>query len=222
MYREPFFKIDDRDLGSLRLSWENLARGYGADQTEIEKWFNHLTDLYSARGRAYHNLSHIRSLLSLSDPLSKKIQNYDAVRFAIWFHDAVYNTRRKDNEDLSAELAFECLTSLKVPSRTVELVRDMILATKDHRRHDPDDDLNIFLDLDLSILGSGDKIYQSYSKAIRKEYWWVPSPVYRRGRRQVLENFLTRDSIYFTDEMAQKYERQARLNIKREIEALSE
>jgi predicted metal-dependent HD superfamily phosphohydrolase len=221
MYREPFFKIDDHDLGSLRLSWEGLARGYGADQTKIEKWFNHLTRLYSARSRAYHNLSHIRSLLSLGDQFSQKIKNYHAVCFAIWFHDAVYNTRKKDNEDLSAELASECLTSLKVPGETIGLVREMILATKDHRHHETADDLNVFLDLDLSILGSGAKIYQSYSKAIRKEYWWVPSPLYRQERKKVLENFLMRDSIYFSDEMAQKYEEQARLNIGRELEYLS-
>ncbi|MCI0336572.1 MAG: hypothetical protein L0226_03275, partial [Acidobacteria bacterium] len=143
-----------------------------------------------------------------------------ALCFAIWFHDAVYNTRKRDNEELSAELAAEKLSQFKIPVETIELVRQMVLATKEHRNHGFSEDINFFLDFDLSILGSEDQVYQSYSEAIRKEYWWVPTILYRQGRRKVLESFLERESIYFTSEMAQKYEQQARRNIKREIESL--
>ncbi|MCI0661163.1 MAG: hypothetical protein L0220_08835 [Acidobacteria bacterium] len=217
---ESVLKICEADIRFLQQHWENLMREYNAHPCAVENLFSYLTRLYSARGRAYHNLSHIRSLLALSDSYRGRIQNYPALCFAIWFHDAVYNTRKRDNEELSAELAAEKLSQFKIPVETIELVRQMVLATKEHRNHGFSEDINFFLDFDLSILGSEDQVYQSYSEAIRKEYWWVPTILYRQGRRKVLESFLERESIYFTSEMAQKYEQQARRNIKREIESL--
>lgn len=218
---EPVLKICEADIKFLQLHWENLLREYNAHPCAVENLFSYLTRLYSARGRVYHNLSHIRSLLALSDSYRERIQNYSALCFAIWFHDAVYNTRKQDNEELSAELAAEKLGQFKIPVETIELVRQMVLATKEHRNQGFSEDVKFFLDFDLSILGTEDHVYQSYSEAIRKEYWWAPTILYRQGRRKVLESFLKRESIYLTTEMAQEYEQRARINIKREIDSLS-
>ena len=44
--------------------------------------------------------------------------------------------------------------------------------------------------------------------------------MYNPGRKKVLEHFLKRESLYFTDSFKNEYEIQARENLKREIELL--
>jgi predicted metal-dependent HD superfamily phosphohydrolase len=115
----------------------------------------------------------------------------------------------------------EALTSLGVPEQTVAVTREMILATKHHRADDLSWDVKVFLDLDTSILGAPEEVYKEYSRAIRKEYSWVPGFLYRKGRMKVLNDFLERDHIYHTDEIRAEYELKARHNIADEVRALS-
>jgi predicted metal-dependent HD superfamily phosphohydrolase len=187
----------------------------------IESLFNALVERYSERERAYHNLSHIQSLLALSESLLDKIQNRDEHYFAIWFHDVIYDTQRADNEEKSAEFAAEALARLAVPEQSIAVTREMILATKHHRAAGLSWDMKVFLDLDTSILGAPEEIYEEYSRAIRKEYSWVPDAMYREGRMKVLNDFLSRDRIYHTEEISAKYETRARRNIAEEIRGLS-
>jgi predicted metal-dependent HD superfamily phosphohydrolase len=215
-----YFFIGGPDLGFLHTQWISLTSHYAADHSLTERLFNDLVEHYSEDARAYHTLSHIQSLLALSDSLLDKIQNRDAHYFAIWFHDVIYDTQRPDNEEKSAEVAAEALTRLGVPEPTIAIVREMILATK-HHRGDLSWDMKAFLDLDTSILGAPEEIYQEYSRAIRKEYSWVPDALYREGRMKVLNDFLGREHIYQTEEISANYEAQARHNIAEEIKALS-
>jgi predicted metal-dependent HD superfamily phosphohydrolase len=177
-----YFLIGRHDRNYLHTQWVSLASQYAPNPSVIESVFDLLVDNYSESARAYHNLSHIQSLIALSEPLLDKIQQPDAHYFAIWFHDAIYNTRRPDNEDMSAEFAAESLTRLGVPEQTIAVVREMVLATKHHRAAGLSWDMKVFLDLDTSILGAPEEIYQEYSRAIRKEYSWVPDVMYREGR----------------------------------------
>jgi predicted metal-dependent HD superfamily phosphohydrolase len=199
-----------------------LASRYASDTSAIEILFNSIVEHYSAKNRAYHNLSHIQSLLSLSESLQDKIQDRGAFYFAIWFHDVIYDTKRSDNEEKSAEFAVGALAGLGVPEQTIAVTREMILATKHHLADDRSWDVKAFLDLDTSILGAPEEIYKEYARAIRKEYSWVPGFIYRKGRMKVLNDFLGRERIYQTEEIGAKYESQARHNIAEEIKTLSD
>src|SRR5260370_20074579 len=64
-----------------------------------------LVSAYTAPDRHYHDLRHIEALLGLADACAGAITDRDAVEAAIWFHDAIYDTRRSDNEERSAALA---------------------------------------------------------------------------------------------------------------------
>ena len=92
------FLIGRYDLDFLHTQWLSLTSQYGPGQSVIESLFNSVTDHYSESARAYHNLSHIQSLLALSEPLLDRIQNRDAHYFAVWFHDVIYDTQGPDNE----------------------------------------------------------------------------------------------------------------------------
>lgn len=78
----------------------------------------------------------------------------------------------------------------------------------------------LFLDLDLSILGATEEEYDAYARQIREEYSHYPWEAYSKGRRAVMEGFLKRERLYFTPHFHNKLEAAARNNIQREIDSL--
>jgi predicted metal-dependent HD superfamily phosphohydrolase len=180
-----------------------------------------LLQRYAEPHRAYHTGQHILALLHHATAADSSLDDPHAVAFAIWFHDAIYDPMRHDNEVQSAALARETLTKLG-DTAIIPAVEAMILATIKHQLpENASNDLKLFLDFDLSILGTPPETYAAYSAAIRSEYSFVPEENYRLGRRAILENFLQRDALYFTDYGHQKWETQARLNLAAEIATLS-
>lgn len=79
-----------------------------------------------------------------------------------------------------------------------------------------DPDAALFIDADLSILGKSPPVYNSYSKQIRQEYAVYPDTLYLPGRKKVILHFLEMPRIYKTDFFYEKYEEQARKNLRRE------
>lgn len=198
-----------------------LAALMGRQSAEIrERLFQALAEYYSGPGRFYHNLHHVAEVLRLLVTLGVGARRDEAVSFAAWFHDAVYDTRRADNEERSAELAAGWLAQFGAPQETINRVRRLILATKKHEAGNLSRGGLLFLDADLSILGAPEEIYLQYRAAIRKEYAWVEEEVYRRERKRILENFVARERLYFTDELRGRLEAQARLNLRAELRAL--
>jgi predicted metal-dependent HD superfamily phosphohydrolase len=97
----------------------------------------------------------------------------------------------------------------------------MILDTQNHQPSPGNLDSQIFLDADLAILGAPKLEYESYAQAIHREYSWVSDDEYRTRRKQVLQNFLQRKRIYFTNQLFLSLEVKARLNLQAEIDTLS-
>jgi predicted metal-dependent HD superfamily phosphohydrolase len=78
----------------------------------------------------------------------------------------------------------------------------------------------LFLDLDLSILGSDEKTYKTYARQIREEYRQYSDKEYSAGRTKVLRHFVERERLFFTEHFLGKYEQKARANIAAEIDSL--
>lgn len=121
----------------------------GADSTA--GIFARLSDAYGEAGRFYHDTTHIEECLThLSEHV--ELAGYAAeVEAAIWFHDAVYDTKAADNEEQSADWASEYLLSVSVEAEAVSRIHSMIIATKTHVAETLDQKL--MLDIDLGILG---------------------------------------------------------------------
>jgi predicted metal-dependent HD superfamily phosphohydrolase len=176
-----------------------------------------LVRAYAAPSRYYHTLRHVEALLDLAETCAEAITDLDAVEAAIWFHDAIYDTRRPDNEDKSADLAVARLTGTAAPDRIARIAA-MIRATADHRVRDFADagaaqDCALFLDMDLAILGASPAEFDAYEAAVRREYDWVTEPQWRAGRREVLAGFLARPAIYATAQFRASHEAAARRNL---------
>jgi predicted metal-dependent HD superfamily phosphohydrolase len=213
------FVISQKTIANLKTEWQNLLAKYCSDEAEIDEIFQILVEKYSEKHRAYHNLSHINYLLKEAKKI--EFEDFEAVFLATWFHDAIYEPKRSDNEIESAKMAVKILSKLSLPDNKIIKIEQIILATQTHSAENLDDDGKIFLDLDLSILGANEEIYQNYSRAIRREYAHVPNFLFRRGRKQILENFLKRETIYFTENLRERFEKPARLNLSNEIKELS-
>src|SRR5260370_29742939 len=128
-----------------------------------------LVSAYTAPDRHYHDLRHIEALLGLADACAGAITDRDAVEAAIWFHDAVYDTRRSDNEERSAALAMARLAGTTNEGRIAPIAA-MIRATAGHAMPDFTDaparrDCPLFLDMDLAILGSPCPDFDVYDAA---------------------------------------------------------
>ena len=210
-------------LSQFHAQWITLLTGLDADLLASDHVWKDLLRRYSETQRYYHNLSHIVAMLKHAQSYEFKLENLPVVQLAIWFHDAIYDARAKDNEFQSAALAQFSLNQLKGPPAITQQVMLCILATAKHEL--PKDvslchDLPAFLDMDLAILGAAPEIYKKYSAAIRAEYAHVLAPLYRIGRAKMLKTFLQRDRLFFTDDFYQRYEQIARTNIKDEIRQL--
>ncbi|MBZ9808195.1 hypothetical protein LB542_24990 [Mesorhizobium sp. BR1-1-9] len=185
-----------------------------------------LSTLYEDKDRHYHNLAHIEAMLALASEYRELLGDPEAVEAAIWFHDAVYDSRAKDNEAQSAALAEKKLAG-RIDAQRLGRISAMILATATHRLPVFEDmtathDAALFLDMDLSILGAPPDAFDAYERAIRAEYQWVEEPMWRAGRGAVLNSFLTRPHIFHSEEFRRRFEPQARLNLARSLEALKE
>ena len=143
------------------------------------------------------------------------------LQFSIWFHDYIYDPQAQDNELQSAVYAERKLNELNISPDTIQLVKTIILSTKNHQPLTTNINNLIFLDMDLSILGRSKDKYLKYSQAIRQEYIWLSDLEYQKGRKKVLTNFLAKKRIYFTEFFHQKLEAQARKNLEWEIKKLT-
>ncbi len=176
---------------------------------------------YREPHRHYHGLAHVVRVLRDVDDLlgAVMVADADAVRFAAWFHDAIYDPRAPTghNEDASAQLATEVLTELSRPTAQVVLVARLVRATAQHHATSPDD--AVLLDADLAVLASDPASYTAYARGVRREYAHVGDDDWRVGRAAVLRGFLARPEIFATAAMHAR-EPVARANLAAELAGL--
>ena len=200
--------------------WVALWRELGAERVD-RSVFEQLLERYAEPWRAYHTVQHVRDCLRLLDGARRLSQRPTEVELALWFHDAVYDTHRADNEELSARWAHQHSLDQNLPENVAVRVHDLILAT----RHDTpllNSEAALLTDIDLVILGQSVAEFDLYEAQIRREYSWVPEMAFCEGRAKILEGFLQRDSIYRTAHFRDRHERQARLNLERSLANLWE
>jgi predicted metal-dependent HD superfamily phosphohydrolase len=174
--------------------------------------------------RAYHTWAHIADMLQQYEAARPLLSHPFAFRLAVLFHDAIYDPKSATNESDSAKLLRTTMGHL-APEMDISCAEALILATQ---KHTPAmvqppflSDAQLFLDIDLSILGADEGRFDRYDGAIRQEYAFVPLQTYCEKRAEILQGFLDRPRIYFTDRYADRLENPARSNLKRAIRRLA-
>ena len=191
-----------------------------------ETLLKRVRELYNGPERGYHAWSHPEALLKLLSKVEGGLNDPLAVRCAILFHDAIYEPRASDNEQRSAVLADEMLRGI-VPDECVERAVRLIQSTAKHAiptglAAGEASDMAIFLDMDLSILGASAEVFDAYEAGVGHEYREVPTAAFRAGRAAILEGFLARDFLYFSDWGRAQFERRARKNLARSVKQLQQ
>ncbi len=179
---------------------------------------------YGEPQRHYHTWAHIEALLGHYRRWVRYLNRPGPVLWALYWHDAVYDPQAKDNEEQSAQLLLRDAAGHLSP-QDMTFAAAIIRATATHTVPDAlsasdTEDLALFLDMDLSILGAPQPVYDRYEQDIRAEYAFVPEAAYRAGRGTILKDFLARPRLYFTDIAHTEWDAQARANLARAVGAL--
>ncbi|EQA44957.1 hypothetical protein LEP1GSC050_2483 [Leptospira broomii serovar Hurstbridge str. 5399] len=203
----------------LREEFYRTASKYSELKGAIDALWTEINLNYSESHRHYHTLTHLKSFLDRLKTVRTRIQDWDSMLFAMFYHDIIYDPKDFQNEENSALLAEERLNRINAPRLLIFKVKDLILATKMHRAQD-DPDIRYFLDCDLSILGAEKSEYQQYARSIRNEYKEYSDEEYSSGRKKVLEYFLRMERIFTSREFFETLEKQARANLSYELEEL--
>lgn len=177
---------------------------------------------YAEPHRRYHSRAHIETCLTLldeQDGLSEADRRL--LRYAIWWHDAVYDPTRSDNEAVSAEMARNDLLAMGQTAAVADEVARLILLTKGHTVAPADRLGALLVSIDLAVLGGDPADYDAYAEGVRQEYAHVPDAAFRAGRARVMQRFLDARAIYPDPAFRARLEVRARSNIAREIAALT-
>ncbi|QXZ11178.1 N-methyl-D-aspartate receptor NMDAR2C subunit [Comamonas sp. Y33R10-2] len=167
---------------------------------------------YAEPQRHYHTQQHLAECLAHFDAAEQQAQHPGEVAIALWFHDAIYDIKAKDNELRSAEWAVRVLKNCGAAQEVCQRVHALIMATC-HTVTPVEPDAKLLVDIDLAILGASPERFAEYDEQVAAEYSWVPRWVYAFKRKQVLKSFLQRDAIYTTPHFHQRLEAQARRNL---------
>lgn len=197
-------------MDNLLAQWLSLVPDADAGLELLTRW--------SEPQRQYHDREHLLVMLSIVDEYAATASDPDAVRLAVWFHDAVYDPTRPDNESASAELARHMLSGRDDLDEIVRLV----LLTASHDPEPADTNGALLCDADLAVLAGSPEQYRAYREAIRAEYIHVPDDAFRVGRTAVLQHLLALPALYHVPVLAEKFEARARANIRAELDLLAE
>ena len=207
-----------RNTGDLLAAWQILIRRHSTAPQATEIGLS-LLDSWGEPHRRYHDIAHLRDVLSRVDELAEHAVDADAVRLAAWYHDVIYRGR-PDDEENSALRAETDLDTLGVPPALIQEVARLVRLTTSHDPAAGDRNGEALSDADLAILAASSDRYAAYTAAVRAEYAHVPDEDFRAGRASILRALLDGPSIYRTPHARTYWEALARANLSREFNDL--
>ena len=176
---------------------------------------------YVEPGRRYHNQDHLDDCLQHLERVREITDGErQLLRWALLWHDAIYDSQKSDNEEQSAELARLELAACGVDGDTIAEVTRLILLTKGHKVPEDDRLGALMVSIDLAILGADPIRYEAYVRDVRREYAHVPDEAWRAGRSAVLQSLMA-DCIFADPEFRAELEDQARANMSNELRSLT-
>ncbi len=186
----------------------------------MEELRDRLAERYREPHRRYHDLRHLQEVLQTVDDLADAADDVEAVRWAAWFHDAVYDVHRDDNEERSARLAEQDLAGSGLDHDMVSEVSRLVRLTATHQPEDGDANGAVLCDADLRILAADPWRHAEYVADVRAEYAHVPDAEFRAGRAAVLRALLSSGRLFRTERAYTRWEERARANLAAELRRL--
>jgi predicted metal-dependent HD superfamily phosphohydrolase len=200
--------------------WLKAWRDLGVpDSPELHRLYRDVLLRYSEPHRHYHTGQHLAECFEKVQHIISLAEHPAEVRVGLWFHDAIYDTRRHDNEQQSADWARSAAREMGANAASAQRIHDLIMFTR-HSAAPVGVDAHVLVDADLSILGAPPERFQEYEAQVRREYAWVPDEMFRSTRAQILKELLGRSHLYSTAYFQERYEAQARRNLQHSLQYL--
>jgi len=133
--------------------WRGLWRRLGAASPQ-DALYEQLLARYSEPHRRYHTVQHLDECLAQFAELEADALHPERIELALWFHDAIYDTKRTDNETKSADWSRAVAMAAQLGDTVADAVHALVMATK-HDATPKDADEEVLVDVDLSILVHG-------------------------------------------------------------------
>ena len=197
------------EIGPWLETWRELGVG---DSPELRRLHGDVRGRYSEPHRHYHTNQHLAECFEKVQDIISLAEHPAEVGVGLWFHDAIYDTQRHDNEERSADWARSAARELGASAESAERIYDLIMCTR-HSAEPVGVDAQVLVDADLSILGAQPARFQEYEAQVRSEYAWVPDTMFRTARAKILKELLGRSHLYSTVHFRERYETQARHNL---------
>lgn len=209
----------------VSLTFERWRHGWAALGAEgARAAYDDLVRRYAEPHRAYHTMQHLAECLARWEQVRGEAERPGEVELALWYHDAVYDPRREDNEARSAALARAAILAAGPVSGSARAMADRVEALILATRHDvppaPGDEA-LLVDVDLAILAAAPERFDEYEAQVRAEYAWVPASLFRWKRRRVLRSLLDRPQLYSSPHF-RTLEEKARANLRRSLARLED
>ena len=200
--------------------WVEAWRALGVrDSAALGRLHADVLGRYSEPHRHYHTSRHLAECLEKVEEIIALAVHPAEVTVGLWFHDAIYDPRRHDNEERSADWARDAARALGAGTERAERIHALVMVTR-HAAPPIGIDAQVLVDADLSILAAPGPRFQEYEAQVRQEYAWVPEATFRSGRARILAELLGRPHLYSTAPFREQYEARARDNIRRSLESL--
>lgn len=215
-------RVQNRLRDRYQPRWQAMWRALGStvEPLRLDGMLDDLLNRYAETQRHYHTRQHLDECFAHLDANARLTEHAAHIECALWFHDAIYEPRAKDNEIRSARLARRAIADAGVSNQVAEHIDRLIMATC-HAALPASPDEQMLVDIDLSILAASDERFAQYELQVREEYAWVPSDEYGLKRAALLRQFIERDWIYSTPWFRTNSEARARGNLSRSIRELS-
>ncbi len=217
-------RINAKVENFLERRWNGLLKDL--NRVDDGSLFKEIVLRYKEKSRYYHTLDHIFSCFNEFDEIRHMI--IDPLSFALGLivHDIYYDPKKSDKEIVGDSVQYVSYLCSKLNlSSDFEMRTRGIVQVSDHKTPPKTIDEKFAVDIDLSILGQDEKVYDEYVQNIRKEYSHIGDEDFRKGRAEILQYFFDRslkNGIYYTQYFRDKYEKKARFNLSREIYMLND
>jgi predicted metal-dependent HD superfamily phosphohydrolase len=203
-----------KDTNDVKKEYLRIVNKQKPGKALAAQCWNSVAALYSDSSRHYHTLQHLANFYNELLRCKNDVNDWDAVFLSMVYHDVIYVSIARDNEEKSADMAADHLKQFGFSQPFINTCRQLIMATKTHKAtHDLTTDL--FIDADMSILGVPLEKYKVYVQQVHQEYAAVPN--FTERRKGFLKGLLGPDHLFITPQFYKLYEQSARYNIQQEI-----
>jgi predicted metal-dependent HD superfamily phosphohydrolase len=148
----------------------------------------YLPNLWKDKKRFYHNTGHLIQIIQdiEKNMYFKELPLYEkhTLLLAAFFHDAIYDPKKQDNED--ASIRFLKSVYISKDAKMLHVVCDLIETTK-HRKRPIKKLQRIFWDADNSKFKGSYEDFFKVEKQLQREYSFMSKEEYKEKRLKFLE-----------------------------------